>query len=113
MYHRVTPTIREAIRFRYRLTPYLYSAEYEASQTGIPIMRALVCEFQEDPNVYDESFTFLFGRDLLVANVLEKGEKTKRHKPSCPPIHFIFNVLFHIINLSLSFVIHHLGRRLL
>ena len=77
MYHRVTPTIREAIRFRYRLTPYLYSAEYEASQTGIPIMRALVCEFQEDPNVYDESFTFLFGRDLLVANVLEKGEKTK------------------------------------
>ncbi|MBQ8075603.1 MAG: DUF4968 domain-containing protein [Oscillospiraceae bacterium] len=77
MYSRVTPIIREAIRFRYRLTPYLYSAEYEASQTGMPIMRALVCEFQDDPNVYDESFTFLFGRDLLVANVLVKGAKTK------------------------------------
>ncbi len=63
---------------RYRLTPYLYSAEYEASQTGAPIMRALVYEFQNDPKVYDESFEFLYGRDILVANVIEKGAKTRQ-----------------------------------
>ena len=77
MYRGSAGLIRDAILLRYRLTPYLYSAEYEASRTGAPIMRPLVYEFQDDPNVYDESFTFLCGRDLLVANVLEPGAKTR------------------------------------
>ena len=76
MYRGSAGLIRDAILLRYRFTPYLYSAEYEASQTGAPIMRPLVYEFQDDPNVYDESFEFLFGRDILVANVLEPGAKT-------------------------------------
>lgn len=70
--------IRDAILLRYRLTPYLYSAEYEANQTGAPIMRALVYEFQDDEKVYDENFEFLYGRDILVANVIEPGAKTRK-----------------------------------
>ena len=73
MYSGVKDLVREAMLLRYRLTPYLYSAVWEASQTGAPVMRAPVYEFQEDEGTYDESFTFLFGRDLLVANVLEPG----------------------------------------
>lgn len=78
MFRNSTDMIREAILLRYRMLPYLYSAEYEAVQNGAPIMRALVYEFQNDPNVYDESFEYLFGRDLLVANVIEKGAASKR-----------------------------------
>ena len=78
MYSGSKHLIREAMLLRYRLTPYLYSALYEAHCTGAPIMRPLVWEFQDDPRVRDESFSFLFGRDLLVANVLEKGAKTRR-----------------------------------
>ena len=78
MYSKSTDLIREAIKLRYRFTPYLYSAEYEASCSGTPIMRPLVYEFQEDPNVYEESFTFLFGRDILVANVLEPGAVARK-----------------------------------
>lgn len=76
MYRGSADIIREAILLRYRMTPYLYSAEYEASRTGAPIMRPLVYEFQNDPQVYDESFEFMFGRDILVANVIEPGAKT-------------------------------------
>ncbi len=76
MYRGSAGLIRDAILLRYRFTPYLYSAEYEASRTGAPIMRPLVYEFQDDPAVYDESFEFTFGRDILVANVLEPGAKT-------------------------------------
>ena len=76
MYRGSAGLIRDAILLRYRFTPYLYSAEYEASRTGAPIMRPLVYEFQDDPNVYDESFEFMFGRDILVANVLEPGART-------------------------------------
>ena len=78
MYRDSAPLIREAILLRYRLTPYLYSAEYEASRTGAPIMRALVYEFQEDEQVWDESFEFLYGKDILVANVLEPGAASRR-----------------------------------
>ena len=70
--------IRNAVLLRYRMTPYLYSAEYEATLTGAPVMRALVYEFQNDPNVYNESFEFMYGRDILVANVIEPGETLKK-----------------------------------
>lgn len=78
MYREHRKQIRDAILLRYKMSPYLYSAEYEANRCGAPIMRALVYEFQEDPNVWDESFNFLFGRDILVANVLEKGARTRK-----------------------------------
>lgn len=78
MYEGSKDLIREAMLLRYKFIPYLYSLEYEASVNGAPIMRPLVYEFQEDAAVYDESFEFMFGRDLLVANVLEKGATTKK-----------------------------------
>ena len=78
MFRDSAPLIREAILLRYRMTPYLYSAEYEAHRTGAPIMRALVYEFQNDEQVYDESFEFLYGRDILVANVLEEGARRRK-----------------------------------
>jgi alpha-glucosidase len=41
-------------------------------------MRALVYEFQNDPKVYDENFEFLYGRDILVANVIEPGATERK-----------------------------------
>ena len=76
MYESSKHLIRSALLLRYRMTPYLYSAVHEATLTGAPIMRPLVYEFQHDPKVWEESFAYLFGRDLLVANVLEKGVKS-------------------------------------
>ena len=77
MYSRQTDRIRNAILLRYRMLPHLYSLEYEAHVTGAPIMRPLVYEFQNDENVYEENYEFMLGRDLLVTNVLEKGQIVK------------------------------------
>ena len=76
MFKNSTDIIRDAINFRYKLTPYFYSLEYEASEHGSPIMRPLVYEFQNDENTFDESFEFTLGRDILVANVLEENAKS-------------------------------------
>ena len=76
MFKNSTDIIRDAINFRYKLTPYFYSLEYEASKCGSPIMRPLVYEFQNDENTFDESFEFTLGRDILVANVLEENTKS-------------------------------------
>lgn len=78
MYPEVLPIIRDWIKFRYALQPYLYSLFFEAYQTGHPIIRPLVYEFPEDPRCHTESFDFLLGSHLLVASVLEPGARSRR-----------------------------------
>ncbi|CAJ1229874.1 alpha-glucosidase [Levilactobacillus zymae] len=76
-YPAYTKYIRAAIKLRYTLVPYFYSLLYEASTKGSPIMRPLVYEFQDDPKVAEESFEFMLGSSLLVANVVDKGQTEK------------------------------------
>ena len=64
---------REAIRLRYRLLPYIYSAFVRASETGEPVQRPLVFDHQDDSAVVDLDDEYLFGRDLLVAPVTDAG----------------------------------------
>ncbi|MBW4082449.1 TIM-barrel domain-containing protein [Paenibacillus sp. S150] len=78
MYSACTRYIRDAIRLRYRLVPYFYSLLFEASTEGSPVMRPLVYEFQHDDRIWDESFDFMLGPSILVANVLEKGARTRQ-----------------------------------
>lgn len=78
MYPSYTKYIREAIKLRYTLVPYLYSLLFEASTEGDPVMRPLVYEFENDKKVSEESFDFMFGSFILVANVLERGAKTRK-----------------------------------
>ncbi|HBF39329.1 MAG TPA: alpha-glucosidase [Firmicutes bacterium] len=73
MYPSYTGYIRDAIKLRYSLVPYLYSLFYEASKSGAPIMRPLFYEFQDDPETFEASFDFLCGPSLLVAGVFEKS----------------------------------------
>ncbi|WP_281883427.1 TIM-barrel domain-containing protein [Paenibacillus sp. YYML68] len=77
MYPSYTPYIRDAIQLRYMLVPYLYALLHEASVIGSPVMRPMVYEFEHDAATWEESFDFMLGRSLLVANVLEKGASTR------------------------------------
>lgn len=77
MYPAVKGLIQEAVSLRYQLSPYLYSLMAQAHAEGLPIMRPLVLEFQNDSRVYEEGDTFLLGDGLLVANVLEQGAQSR------------------------------------
>jgi alpha-glucosidase len=65
---------RDAIKLRYRLLPYIYSAFVEASNTGAPIQRPLIFDYQEDENLREMNDQYLFGRDLLVAPIVAAGQ---------------------------------------
>lgn len=79
MYEENNDCIRAAYALRYRMLPYLYSLMYEANQDGMPAMRPLFLEFPDDPACYsDQNLTFMFGPAVLVANVVEKGAKTRK-----------------------------------
>lgn len=68
---------RAAIQLKYKLIPYIYTYAREAHDTGMPLMRALLLEYPNDTETYQLNGQFLFGRELLVAPVVEKGAVTK------------------------------------
>lgn len=74
MYPEILEEIKQAYSLRYRMIPYLYSLFWEAHNTGLCMIRPLFMEFPDDPYCYqDNNFTFMFGKNILVANVLEKN----------------------------------------
>jgi alpha-glucosidase len=69
---------RAALERRYRLLPYLYAAFLQSSQTGAPVQRPLVFDFQDDPFAARCDDQFLLGEALLVAPVLAAGQTARK-----------------------------------
>lgn len=74
----VQEIVREAVRLRYRLLPYIYASFLTASETGAPVQRPMVFDHQDDPTVRDLDDQYLFGPDLLVAPVLQPGQTARQ-----------------------------------
>jgi alpha-glucosidase (family GH31 glycosyl hydrolase) len=74
----VEPICKRYLELRYRLMPYLYSAVRETTRTGLPIVRALWLHYPDDPAAVARGDEYLWGRDLLVAPVVEKGATSRR-----------------------------------
>jgi len=75
---RVEPICRKYLELRYRMLPYLYSTVRESALTGMPIMRALWLHFPDDPKSVECQDQYMWGKNLLVAPVVEKGATTRR-----------------------------------
>ncbi len=69
----VEPICKKYLELRYRMMPYLYSAVRETYETGLPVMRALWLHYPDDATAVARGDEYLWGRDLLVAPVVEKG----------------------------------------
>jgi alpha-D-xyloside xylohydrolase len=65
---------RKYARLRYRLIPYLYAYAHIASQTGLPLMRPLLLEFQDDPAAHEVDSQYLLGEWLLIAPILTERD---------------------------------------
>jgi alpha-D-xyloside xylohydrolase len=61
--------VRHFAKLKMRLMPYLYRAARQAGETGIPVMRAMILEFPDDPNCAYLDQQYMLGDDLLVAPV--------------------------------------------
>ncbi|WP_421939003.1 glycoside hydrolase family 31 protein [Pedobacter sp.] len=62
---------------RYRLFPYIYTSMHQQYENGIPMMRALVLNHQDDENVYEIGDQYMFGDNIMVAPVTTKGAITR------------------------------------
>ncbi len=65
--------MRDYINLRYELLPYNYTLAYENSMTGIPLARQLNHYEVNNQSLSDVNDSYLWGKDFLVAPVLERG----------------------------------------
>lgn len=62
-------TMRDAIRLRYSLAPYIYAAARENFDTGIGICRPMYYDYPEREEAYNSPEQFMFGDDILATVV--------------------------------------------
>jgi oligosaccharide 4-alpha-D-glucosyltransferase len=65
--------VGDYIRLRYRMLPYIYTLAWENSTTGMPLMRPLFFEDEDDLSLIDEKDAYLWGDAFLVAPVTDPG----------------------------------------
>lgn len=63
--------VKEALELRYRLLPYLYSTAWQTWKLGLPMMRPLYFEHQQEPGIFEQTSTFYLGDSLLAAPILK------------------------------------------
>ena len=69
---------KKYIKLRYELLPYNYTLAKEVSETGKPFVRPMFYHYQNNQILDTINGQYLWGRDILVAPVLEKGKRKKR-----------------------------------
>ena len=68
--------VRDFVKLRYRLLPYVYTMAYENSTTGMPLMRPVFFEDESDHSLIDEKDSYLWGDAFFVAPVTDPGAKS-------------------------------------
>ncbi|WEV66233.1 alpha-xylosidase [Bifidobacterium sp. ESL0764] len=72
---------REFTELKQRLVPYLVRMSHETHETGVPMMRSMVLEFQDDPTCEDIDTQYMLGDDILVAPVFSEDGAARFYVP--------------------------------
>ncbi|MEU4745620.1 alpha-xylosidase, partial [Actinosynnema sp. NPDC023658] len=73
--------LRRFVKLKLRLMPYLHQAARQASAEGVPMMRAMVVEFPDDPGCAHLERQYMLGDDLLVAPVFSDDGDVSYYVP--------------------------------
>jgi alpha-D-xyloside xylohydrolase len=69
-------------KLRYRLMPYVWSMAHESVETSLPMLRALVLDWQDDPTVYTIDDQWLFGESLMIAPIFDLSNRRRVYFPA-------------------------------
>lgn len=69
-----TKAFRQSAEMKYKLMPYVYAQAKDCSERGLPMVRALLVEFPDDPGAWFVEDEYMFGSQILVAPMLETGK---------------------------------------
>lgn len=63
--------MRDAIRLRYTLAPYIYNAARENYDTGVGMCRPMYYDYPELDKAYETPEQFMFGNDILATTITQ------------------------------------------
>jgi alpha-glucosidase len=63
--------MRDAIRLRYDLLPYIYNASRENYDTGVAMCRPMYYDYPEHDKAYESPEQYMFGNDILATAVAQ------------------------------------------
>ncbi|MDD4920671.1 MAG: alpha-xylosidase [Bacteroidales bacterium] len=72
---------RRSAELKYRLMPYIVEQSQKCTQTGLPMLRALLIEYPDDPVVWQIEDQYLFGSDMMVAPLFESDNERMVYLP--------------------------------
>ncbi|GGT66419.1 alpha-xylosidase [Actinomadura citrea] len=81
--------LRHFTRLKMRLMPYLAGAARQAYGEGLPMMRAMVVDFPDDPACTHLERQYMLGDDLLVAPVFSSGGEVAYYVPEGVWTHYL------------------------
>lgn len=73
--------VRDFTKLKISLMPYLYNSAVESTVRGIPMMRAMLLDFPEDPTTYSLDTQYMFGDSILVAPIFNKEGDVRYYLP--------------------------------
>lgn len=73
--------LRFFTKLKCRLMPYLFQAAKQAHECGVPVMRAMMLEFPDDPACDTLDRQYMLGSSLLVAPVFTAGGRVDYYLP--------------------------------
>ena len=76
-----TEAFRDCAEMKYRLMPYVYAQAKDCSERGLPMVRALLVEFPDDPGAWLVEDEYMFGSQMLVAPLMESGNSRTVYLP--------------------------------
>ena len=76
-----TEAFRDCAEMKYKLMPYVYAQAKDCSERGLPMVRALLVEFPEDPGAWLVEDEYMFGSQMLVAPLVESGNSRTVYLP--------------------------------
>ncbi len=76
-----TDFFRDCAEMKYQLMPYVYTQAMESCSSGLPMVRALLVEYPDDPGAWNIEDQYLFGSDMLVAPMMEDGNERNVYLP--------------------------------
>ena len=81
--------LRRFTRLKARLMPYLYACAVETAKTGVPMMRSMALEFEQDRNCDYLCGQYMLGSSLLVSPVMNEKGMAEYYLPEGQWIHLL------------------------
>lgn len=73
---------RKAVELKYKLMPYIYTQSKLAAENGLPMVRALLVEYPDDPGAWMVDNEYMLGSDMLVAPFFENTKTRPVYLPA-------------------------------